>query len=63
MDAQVLQSVGTREQISFLPHDGHSSGLSSHMTQRLKTVRSVRSTSDLRLTDRRVTGMEEDMAV
>jgi hypothetical protein len=62
--AQLLQSDGTREQISDLLHDGHVGfTFSGHVTQRLKTVRRVRSTSDLRLTERLVMGVEEVMAV
>ena len=60
----MLQSDGTREQISDLAHDGHVGfTFSGQETQRLKTVRRVRSTSDLRLTERRVMGMSEVMAV
>lgn len=62
--AQLLQSDGTREQISFLAHDGHVGfTFSGQLTQRLKTVRRVRSTSYLRLTERRVMGVLESMAV
>ena len=62
--AQLLQSDGTREQISFLAHDGHVGfTFSGQLTQRLKTVRRVRSTSYLRLTERRVTGVLGSMAV
>ena len=51
MEAHALQSAGTREQISFLLHGGQVGFSSGHVTQRLKTVRSVRSTSDLMLTE------------
>ena len=62
--AQLLQSDGTREHISFLAHDGHVGfTFSGQLTQRLKTVRRVRSTSYLRLTERRVMGVLESMAV
>ena len=62
--AQLLQSDGTREQISFLAHDGHVGfTFSGQETQRLKTVRRARSASYLRLTERRVMGMSEVMAV
>lgn len=47
MEAQALQSAGTREHISFLLHGGQVGFSSGQVTQRLKTVRSVRSTSDL----------------
>lgn len=63
MEEQLLQSDGTREQISFLLHDGHVGVSSGQLTQRLKTVRRVRSISYWMLTERRVTGIEEDMAV
>jgi hypothetical protein len=54
MEAQALQSAGTREQISYLLHGGQVGVSSGHVTQRLKTVRSVRSTSDRMLTERGV---------
>lgn len=58
IDAQLLQSAGTREQISvLLSHGGHDGDSSGHETQRLKTVRRVRSTSEETLIERRVTGM------
>lgn len=47
--AHVLQSVGTREQISLLEHGGHVGDSSGHCTQRLKMVRRVRSTSEVML--------------
>ena len=62
--AQLLQSDGTREQISFLAHDGHVwFTFSGQLTQRLKTVRRVRSTSYLKSTERRVMGILESMDV
>ena len=62
--AQLLQSEGTREQISFLAHDGHVGfTFSGQLTQRLKTVRRVCSAAYLRLTERRVMGMLESMVV
>lgn len=45
--AQVLQSWGTREQISPLPQLGQAGVSGGHSTQRLKMVRSVFSTSAL----------------
>lgn len=58
MEAQLLQSAGTREQISVLLSHGGQDGVSSgHETQRLKTVRRVRSTSEETLIERRVTGI------
>lgn len=55
--AQVLQSVGIKVQISFLLHVGHDGWSPGQSRQRLKTVRRVRSTSDLRVMERRATGM------
>lgn len=63
MEEQLLQSDGTREQISLLLHDGHVGVSSGQLTQRLKTVRSVRSISYWMLVERRAMGIEEDMAV
>jgi hypothetical protein len=65
MEAHELQSAGTREQISLLLQGGHDGVSSGQVTQRLNTVRRVRSTSYWMLTERRVRGIEveEDMAV
>ena len=62
MEAQALQSAGTREQISYLLHGGQVGVSSGHVTQRLKTVRSVRSTSELMLTERGVMLVSEAMS-
>lgn len=59
MEAQLLQSAGTREQISFLLHGGQDGLSSGQLTQRLKTVRRVLSTSEEMVIDRRVTGTSE----
>jgi len=62
MEAHALQSAGTSEQISFLLHGGQEGLSSGQLTQRLKTVRSVRSTSDLMLTERGLMWLGEAMS-